>query len=151
VSTVDEDSYTPAEAARVLGISKRQVTNLLNALELEGAQEASGRWRVPRRAVHALLEERRKGGRPPSRRSSTQRTPGGRVSPSEDRGRVEDLLRQMGRLEGRLELEETARSTVEDQLGRERDRADAAERRAEQLEQELRESRRGFWSRLFGN
>jgi hypothetical protein len=57
----------------------------------------------------------------------------------------------MGRLEGRLELEEAARSTVEDQLGRERDRADAAERRAEQLEQELRESRRGFWSRLFGN
>jgi excisionase family DNA binding protein len=150
---VDEETYTPSEAARVLGISKRQVTNLLNAGELEGAQEASGRWRVPKRAVHALLEERRKGGRPPSR-SSTQRTPGARNASersTEDRERVEDLLRRMGRLEGRLELEETARSTVEDQLGRERDRADAAERRAEQLEQELRESRRGFWSRLFGN
>jgi hypothetical protein len=60
-------------------------------------------------------------------------------------------MRELGRLEGRLELEATARSTVEEQLGRERDRADAAERRAEQLEQELRESRRGFWSRLFGN
>jgi len=147
---MEEETYTPSEAARVLGISKRQVTNLLNAGELEGRQEASGRWRVPQRAVHGLLEERRKGGRPPSR-SSTQRTLGGRERSTEDRERVEDLLRQMGRLEGRLELEETARSTVEDQLGRERDRADAAERRAEQLEQELRESRRGFWSRLFGN
>ncbi len=147
---MEEETYTPSEAARVLGISKRQVTNLLGAGELEGRQEASSRWRVPQRAVHALLEERRKGGRPPSR-SSTQRTPGGRERSTEDRERVEDLLRQMGRLEGRLELEETARSTVEDQLGRERDRADAAERRAEQLEQELRESRRGFWSRLFGN
>ncbi len=60
-------------------------------------------------------------------------------------------MRELGRLEGRLELEAKARSTVEDQLGRERDRADKAEERAEQLEQELRESRRGFWSRLFGN
>jgi excisionase family DNA binding protein len=147
---VDEETYSPSEAARVLGISKRQVTNLLNAGELEGRQEASGRWRIPQRAVHALLEERRKGGRSPSR-SSTTRRPGGRERSTEDRERVEDLLRELGRLEGRLELEETARSTVEDQLGRERDRADAAERRAEQLEQELRELRRGFWSRLFGN
>ncbi len=147
---MDEDSYTPAEAARVLGIGKRQVTNLLNADELEGAQEASGRWRVPKRAVHALLEERRKGGRPPSRSSATRR-PGGRERSTEGQERVEDLMRELGRLEGRLELEETARSTVEDQLGRERDRADKAEERAEQLEQELRESRRGFWSRLFGN
>lgn len=63
-------------------------------------------------------------------------------------------MRELGRLEGRLELEETARSTVEDQLGRERDQADKAESRAEQLEQELKDARardeRGFWSRLFG-
>ena len=147
---MEEETYTPSEAARVLGISKRQVTNLLGAGELEGTQEASGRWRVPQRAVHGLLEERRKGGRPPSR-SSARRRPGGRPSSPEDRERVEALMRELGRLEGRLELEATARSTVEEQLGRERDRADAAERRAEQLEQELRESRRGFWSRLFGN
>jgi excisionase family DNA binding protein len=147
---MEEETYTPSEAARVLGISKRQVTNLLGAGELEGRQEASGRWRVPQRAVHALLEERRKGGRPPSR-SSAQRRPGGRERSTEDREKVEDLQRQLGRLEGRLELEETARSTVEDQLGRERDRADKAERRSEELEQELRDARRGFWSRLFGN
>ncbi len=60
-------------------------------------------------------------------------------------------MRELGRLEGRLELEATARSTVEEQLGRERDRADKAERRSEELEQELRDARRGFWSRLFGN
>jgi excisionase family DNA binding protein len=147
---MEEETYSTSEAARVLGISRRQVTNLLNAGELEGRQEASGRWRVPQRAVHALLEERRKGGRPPSR-SSTPRRPGSPERSTEDRQRVEGLMRELGRLEGRLELEETARSTVEKQLGRERDRADKAEERAEQLEQELRESRRGFWSRLFGN
>jgi hypothetical protein len=47
-------------------------------------------------------------------------------------------------LEGRLELEAVARSTLEESLQRERDRADRLE---EQLEAERA---RGFWKRLFG-
>src|SRR5215210_1062731 len=102
VLTVEEDFYTPSEAARVLGITKRQVTNLLNAGELEGRQEASGRWHVPKAAVHDLLEDRRSRGRHPPR-STAHRSSGAPVSPTEDRERVEALQRELGRLEGRLE------------------------------------------------
>jgi hypothetical protein len=43
-----------------------------------------------------------------------------------------------------LEIEAVARSTLEESLQRERERAD-------RLEEELREERgRGFWGRLFG-
>jgi hypothetical protein len=54
------------------------------------------------------------------------------------------LERQLGRLEGRLEIEAVARSTLEESLQREGERAD-------RLEEELRDERgRGFWRRLFG-
>lgn len=47
---MDDDHYNPSEAAKVLGISKRQVTNLLNAGELGAPKRppdggASRRWR----------------------------------------------------------------------------------------------------------
>jgi len=57
--------------------------------------------------------------------------------------RAQDLQRQFGRLEGRLEIEAVARSTLEEQLQRERERAD-------RLEEELRERRRSWWQRWFG-
>ena len=54
-----------------------------------------------------------------------------------------DNERDLDRAEGRPEQEDVARSTLQDQLDRERERAD-------RLEEELREAQRGFWSRLFG-
>jgi hypothetical protein len=64
----------------------------------------------------------------------------------------------LGRLEGRLEITETAESTLRADLKRERERAeekraraDVERERAEQLRGELEAERsRGFWSRLFG-
>jgi chromosome segregation ATPase len=58
------------------------------------------------------------------------------------------LQRELGRLEGRLELTEQADSTLREQLVRERQRADQERERAQRLEAELAERRRGFW-RLF--
>jgi hypothetical protein len=60
------------------------------------------------------------------------------------------LQRELGRLEGRLELTEQAdsTSTLREQLERERQRADQERERAQRLEAELAERRRGFW-RLF--
>ena len=49
----------------------------------------------------------------------------------------------MGRMEGRLELSEQAYSTLREQLERERDRAD-------RLEEELRDARRSWRSKIFG-
>jgi len=57
--------------------------------------------------------------------------------------RVEDLQRQLGRLEGARELEAITQSTLREQLQRERERAD-------RLEEELRDARRPWWSRIFG-
>jgi len=59
-------------------------------------------------------------------------------------GEGEVLQRELGRLEGCLELTEVAESTLREQLQREQERAD-------RLEEELRqEHARGFWARLFG-
>jgi chromosome segregation ATPase len=145
------DFYTAAEAARILRISKRRVLQMLGDEELEGEQDASGRWRVPMRAVHAKLEARR--GERLSRldREILSEAP---ESPSEAREwieRAQTLERQLGRLEGRLELSERTESTLREQLDRERERADRQASRIEALEEELREERgKGFWRRLFG-
>jgi len=68
------------------------------------------------------------------------------------------LQRELGRVEGRLQITETAESTLREDLERERRRAederaraDAERERAEELRRELEAERsRGFWSRLFG-
>ena len=54
-----------------------------------------------------------------------------------------DIEHDLDHAEGRSEQEGVARSTLQDQLDWERERAD-------RLEEELREARRGVWSRLFG-
>jgi chromosome segregation ATPase len=62
------------------------------------------------------------------------------------RARLEDLQRQLGRLEGQRELEAATQSTLREQLQREQERAD-------RLEEELRDARqaaRPWWRRIFG-
>jgi septal ring factor EnvC (AmiA/AmiB activator) len=56
----EEDYYTPPDAARTLGISRRRVTQLLNEGILEGKQLDNGRWIIPAANVKALLKERSK-------------------------------------------------------------------------------------------
>jgi hypothetical protein len=53
------------------------------------------------------------------------------------------LHRELGRLEGRLEITEVAESTLREQLQRGCERAD-------RLEEELRDARRPWWQRIFG-
>ena len=152
---MDADHYTPPEAARILRLSRRRVTQMLNAGELEGRQDESGRWHIPQRAVHERLKDRPARGRPDK---GQERTTEGAEEATELRDRVRDLQRELGRLEGRLELTEVAESTLREQLERERQRADeertradAERERVERLEAELREARRSWWRRLFGN
>jgi hypothetical protein len=57
-----EETYSPADASRVLGrsgrkITERRIRQMLQAGELEGARDESGRWRIPRRVVNRLLAE----------------------------------------------------------------------------------------------
>ena len=53
-------------------------------------------------------------------------------------------------ISGRLELTEKTESSLREQLEHERERADKEHERAEQLQAELEEARKGFWRRLFG-
>jgi chromosome segregation ATPase len=144
---VEGDHYTPSQAARILSrsgrkISERRIRQMLQAGELEGEQTETGRWKIPQSVVHALLERRRE---QDQLSESPERLPEALESGREYRERVEALQRELGRLEGRLELTEQTESTLREQLERERERAD-------RLEAELeRERQRGFWSRLFGS
>ena len=70
---------------------------------------------------------------------------------------MQDLQRQLGRVEGRLELTARTESTMREDLERERSRveeerrrADVERERAEELRRELEERSKGFWRRLFG-
>ena len=54
----EADYYTPPHAARVLGLSRRRVTQMLNERVLEGEKSDSGRWRISAAAVAQLLQER---------------------------------------------------------------------------------------------
>jgi len=136
-----EDYYTTGEAARILKVTDARVRQMLGASELEGTRDpVSDRWRIPQRAVHARLEQRR-----PSEAPRTS------ADAREWIERVAVLERELGRLEGRLQLTEEADSTLRDSLERERERADRLEERAEQLRGELEVERsKGFWARLFG-
>jgi excisionase family DNA binding protein len=136
-----EDYYTTREAARILKVTEARVRQMLGAGELEGTRDpVSDRWRIPQHAVHARLEQRR-----PSEAPRTS------ADAREWIERVAVLERELGRLEGRLQLTDVAESTLRDQLERERERADRLEDRAEKLRGELEAERsKGFWARLFG-
>ena len=138
---MEGDYYTTGEAARILKVTEARVRQMLGAGEMEGSRDpVSDRWRIPQHAVHARLEQRR-----PSEAPRTS------ADAREWIERVAVLERELGRLEGRLQLTDVAESTLRDQLERERERADRLEDRAEKLRGELEAERsKGFWARLFG-
>jgi len=133
---VEEETYTVQEAARILRTTERTVRRRLERGELKGSRDpTSGRWRVAAVSVTAAMPER-----PPK---PSQDAPEASENVREYQERVEALQRELGRLEGRLELTAITETTLRDQLERERERADRAE-------EELRLARRSWWSRLFG-
>jgi hypothetical protein len=167
---VDEgqETYTVEEAARVLKRTPGRIRQMLRAGELSGEHEGGDErkpWRVHKWSAHALRDQLEE-----DRANAERRTPSGSASRSPREPReslesaselfrvVQDLQRELGRLEGRLQITETAESTLRQDLVRERERAeeeraraDAERERAEELRRELEAERsRGFWSRLFG-
>jgi excisionase family DNA binding protein len=157
---VEEETYTPAEAAKILRLTKRRVIQLITDEDLEGYKDEDGRWRIPQRAVHDRLGDR------PPRAAQSQRRESSvdailAAANAADIGdlvaAVRDLEYRLGRAEARAELTEQAESTLREQLQLERARAERERERAEQereraleLERELREERnKAIWRRLF--
>ena len=77
-----EDTYTLAQAAKVLRLSEPQIIQLITEGVLAGAMDEGGRWRIPRRAVHDRLGNRlavkppRTHGTAPTTREADFYTPG---------------------------------------------------------------------------
>jgi len=129
---VEGGYYTTREAARILRVTESRIRQLLTSEELQGTRDMNGRWQIPQHAVHARMEQTR---------PSSQETP---TTADRWMERVAELERELGRIEGRLELTEATESTLRESLERERERAD-------RLEAELQAERsKGFWARLFG-
>jgi excisionase family DNA binding protein len=152
---VEEDTYTTGQAARILEMTDRGIRKMIERGELEAHQDDRGRHLIPQRAVHAMLEERR--GRASAVEEIAGEPRGAAQEAAELRRRVEDLQRELGRLEGRLELTESTmreeRERLIANLVRERERADQVELEARRLRaalEEMRKPERPWWRRMFG-
>jgi len=145
MSEVDSDFYVVKEAAQILGVGEHRVRQMLREGELEGVRDpVLDRWKIPKATVHVLRDTR-----PPKSPGEAKALEGPREGADLLRV-VRDLERELGRLEGRLQITEVAESTLREQLERERERADEERERADRLEEELREARRPWWRRMFG-
>ncbi len=127
------ETYTVEEAARVLKRTPGRIRQMLRSGELSGEHEGGDErkpWRVHKWSAHAL-RDRLQEDRRPSERARPSGTPSRSPrEPRESRGSAGelfrspgDLQRELGRLEGRLEITETAESTLRRDLERERERA----------------------------
>jgi excisionase family DNA binding protein len=99
------DYYTPPQAARVLNLSRRRVTQMLNDGYLQGERLDNGRWKIPAAAVTTLLNARTERARPPRSRSSQIKTT---LEETKERAalqerRLERLTDSLSRLFDRLE------------------------------------------------
>jgi excisionase family DNA binding protein len=149
---VEEAFYTTGEAAKILRVTESRIRQLLGAGELEGSRDpVSDRWRIPQHAVHARMESM-----PREPRVQESHAPSPDVNALIER--IASLEHQLGRAEATAELTEQTHSTLQEQLGRERERADEQreqanhlQEQAEQLRSELEAERsKGFWARLLG-
>jgi excisionase family DNA binding protein len=107
-----QEYYTVSEAAKVLGISERRVRQIAQDGKIEGVRTEEG-WKLFRYSVHDFRDHR--AAQPPTIRGAA------REEPSEVREwieRVAALERELGRLEGRLELTERAESTIREERER---------------------------------
>ncbi len=145
-----EESYTVQEAARILKLTPGRIRQMLRAGDIEGIPpEDSGErgWKIPMHAVHDRDR--------PARVERTPEAPGATERLSSLEIEVRELRYQLGLSRGRVELTEKAESTLRDALQRERERADAERRRAEQLQADLNRAReagaRPWYRRLFGS
>ena len=123
-----DDFYSPAQAARVLGVTPTRVRQLLQAGELEGERDGAGHWSIPARAVVDRLDRL-------CRERFLAAAGYDPVNIREVQERAEALQRELGRLEGRLESEEKASTSLEvdrallaERLERERLRREKVER-----------------------
>jgi excisionase family DNA binding protein len=159
------ETYTVEEAAKVLNRTARHVRRLLNSGALAGERDggARGTWRVYKLSTHALRDRLRDrttiAKREPATMSKVREQGASQASSRELFRVVQELQKELGRVEERLEIAEVTESTLREQLEAERENtrmlrawADSERLHLEALQRELEAERsRGFWRRLLGN
>ncbi len=148
---------TTRVAAKALGVKPRQVRNYIAEGELEYKAEGEGvnkAYLVSIDSVNELREKRNSAGMQPRQRRRTSPEALDAAATAEIleglTARLEARATEIGELRARLELTSQAESTLREErerlladLERERERAD-------RLEEELRDARRGWLRRFFG-
>ena len=114
----EDDYYTPPQAARVLKLSRRRVTQMLKEGYLQGEQLETGRWKIPAAAVRTLLDARSE--QPPAQRTSSPQ-----------------ITRTIEETKERAVLQERRLERLTDSLGRLFDRLERLEDRLDELEKGL--------------
>ena len=114
-----DDYYTPPQAARILSLSRRRVTQMLKEGYLKGEQLENGRWKIPEAAVTALLNTRTERASPPRRSRGSQ------------------IAKTIEETKERAALQERRLERLTDSLGRLFDRLERLEDRLEELEKGL--------------
>jgi predicted nucleic acid-binding Zn-ribbon protein len=148
---MDRDNfYTVPETAKILDISQTRVRQLLREGSIEGMRNENT-WEVSRQSVHTFRDTYEPKGRAKDTETMPQDT-------REALDEVKALTHRLGKMEGRLELESVARSTLEQSLRREQERADQerqeriqAQQAAQQLREELEQARLPWYKRLFSS
>lgn len=147
----EADYFTAHEAARILGVSPARVRQMLRAGELEGergperTEGVPGPWRVPAGAVQAYREGRRAfdaadtvalpreeispGAIPDEPEGPKSETPSETSEHLSEgvgalRDKVEEILEELDRLEGRLEAAEVEQLALRETASREKERAE---------------------------
>lgn len=158
------------QAARALGISSRTVRRYVEAGELVARKRpgkgSQSTLEIDIDSLQRLRMKRiAKGEMPTYAPAATADTDGGSRDVYAEHGdNLADIIERLSRsyadaradaasAQARLELTERAESSLREEVTRERQRAEEAEQRTHELQQELEEARRasrGFWSRLFG-
>jgi excisionase family DNA binding protein len=99
------EAYTPQQAARVLGLSRRRITQMLKEGTLKGRRKANGRWQIPASAVGALLKKR-------------ALTSSWEDLSSRSEGVIKDVAYRLYALEARMERQEDALNRALNRLER---------------------------------
>ena len=112
----EDDYYTPPQAARILSLSRRRVTQMLKEGYLQGEQLETGRWKIPAAAVSELLNTRTERASPPRRSMTSQ------------------IAKTIEEIKERAALQERRLERLTDSLGRLFDRLERLEDRLDELE-----------------
>lgn len=108
----EKDLYTLPEAAQALGVTQRQLLEMLAAKEIEGEQDPnSGRWKIPRHAVYEVVPELLPTNQPfVGSQEETTELPTETVQ--QLIGELDNLQKELGALKRRLEFLQRAQTTA---------------------------------------